>query len=42
MRYAAIAAVAFMLVQPARAEKAPEIDPRAQIQGYGITPESYT
>ena len=31
MRYAAIAAVAFMLVQPARAEKAPEIDPRASL-----------
>jgi hypothetical protein len=31
MRYAAIAAVAFMLVQPARGEKAPETDPRASL-----------
>jgi hypothetical protein len=31
MRYAAIAAAAFMLVQPARAEKAPEVDPRASL-----------
>src|SRR6478752_4310053 len=31
MRYAAIAAAAFMLIQPARAEKAPEIDPRTSL-----------
>src|SRR5438128_232821 len=31
MRFAVIAAAAFMLVQPARAEKAPEIDPRASL-----------
>ena len=31
MRYAAIAAAAFMLVQPACGEKAPEIDPRASL-----------
>ena len=31
MRYAALVAAAFMLVQPAYAEKTPEIDPRASL-----------
>src|SRR4030088_1942205 len=31
MRYAAIVATAFMLIQPAQAEKTPEVDPRASL-----------
>src|SRR5438046_9591842 len=31
MRYVALVAAAFMLIQPALAEKAPEVDPRASL-----------
>ena len=31
MRYAALVAASLMLIQPARAEKTPEIDPRASL-----------